>query len=66
MIGITKYTDIKNTKNLKYPSIPSSISPVPHSYDLPIPSLPEQSSYEEGRQRTRDPNESFPDEDTEK
>jgi hypothetical protein len=47
MTGITKYKNIKNRRNLKYPSVSSSISPVPHSDDLPIPSLPEQSSYEE-------------------
>jgi hypothetical protein len=65
MIGITKYKNIKKRRNLKYPSIPSSISPVPHSDDRPIPSLPEQSSHEEERQQKSDPNESFSD-DTEK
>jgi hypothetical protein len=42
------------------------MAPVPHSDDLLIPNAPEPSSYEEERERTSDPNESFPDEDTEK
>jgi hypothetical protein len=63
MIYTTKYKNIKNRRNLKYPSIPSSISPVSHSDDQAIPSPPEQPSYEEERKRTNDPNESFSDED---
>jgi len=65
MIDIRNYKNIKNRRNLKYPSIPSSFAPVPHSDDLPIPYALEPSSYEEERGRTRDPNESFSDEDTE-
>jgi hypothetical protein len=64
MIDI-KYKNIKNRRNLKYPSIPSSIAPVPHIDDLPIPYALEPSSYEEERERTIDPNESLSDEDTE-
>jgi hypothetical protein len=46
MIDITKYKNIKNRRNLKYPSIPSSMAPLPHSDDLPIPNPPEDTSYE--------------------
>jgi hypothetical protein len=66
MIDITKYKNIKNKRNLKYPSIPASISPLPRSDDKSTPSPPEQSSYKEERERTCDPNESIFDEDTEK
>jgi hypothetical protein len=65
MIVITKYKNIKNRRNLKYPSTPSSMAPVPHSDDLPIPNSPEHSSYEEERDRTSDPNESLSDEEIE-
>jgi hypothetical protein len=65
MIDI-KYKNIKNRRNLKYSCVPSSMAPVPHSDDLPIPNPPEHSSYEEERARTSDPNESFSNEDTEK
>jgi hypothetical protein len=60
MIDIKKY---KNRRHLKYPSLPLYISPVPHSDNLSLPSPPEESSYEEERKRTSDPNESFSDED---
>jgi hypothetical protein len=60
-----KYNNIKNRRNLKYPSIPSYIAPVPHSDDLLIPYTLEPSSYEEERERTSDCNQSFSDEDTE-
>jgi hypothetical protein len=59
MIDITKYKNIKNSRNLKYPSIPSSMAPIPHSDDVPIPNPPEHPSYEEERDRTSDPNESL-------
>jgi len=64
MIDI-KYKNIKNRSKLKYPSLPSSIAPVPYSDDLPIPCALEPSSYEEERERTSDTNEGFSDEDTE-
>ena len=60
MIDIKKY---KDRRHLKYPSLPVYISPVPHSDNLSLPSPPEESSYEEERKRTSDPNESFSDED---
>lgn len=65
MIDLRKYNNIKNRRNLKYLSIPSSIAPVPHSDDLPIPCLLEHSSYEKERERRGDPSENFSDEDTE-
>ena len=37
MVDITHYKSIKNRKSIKYPSIPSSIAPVPHDNDMPIP-----------------------------
>jgi hypothetical protein len=61
MIDKTKYKNIKNRINLKYPSIPSYMAPVPNSDDLPIPNPPEHSSYQEERKRTSDPNDSFSD-----
>jgi hypothetical protein len=64
MINI-KYKSIKNRRNLKYPSLPSSMAPVPHSDDLPISNPPKHSSYEEERDRTSDPTENLSDEDTE-
>jgi hypothetical protein len=41
MIAITKYKNIKNRRNYKYSSMPSSMAPVPHSDDVPIPIPPE-------------------------
>lgn len=65
VIDLRQYNNIKNRRNLKYPSIPSSIAAVLHSDDVPIPCLLEHSSYEKEREKTGDPDESFSDEDTE-
>ncbi|MEL7005850.1 MAG: hypothetical protein AAFN93_24440 [Bacteroidota bacterium] len=40
MIDISKYRKAKGRKSLPYPSIPSSIAPVPHGDTLPVPQLP--------------------------
>ncbi|KAI6657169.1 hypothetical protein LOD99_15955 [Oopsacas minuta] len=37
MINIAKYRKVKGRRALTYPSIPSSIAPVPHSETLPVP-----------------------------
>ena len=40
MINITKYRKVMGRRALTYPSIPSSIAPVPHSETLPVPNPP--------------------------
>ena len=40
MVNISKYQKTKDTKKIVYPSIPSSIAPVNHSPELPIPQSP--------------------------
>lgn len=47
MVDITHYKSTKNRKHVQYPSIPSSIAPVPHSEELPIPLPPVNSSTED-------------------
>ncbi|KAJ4432901.1 hypothetical protein ANN_15157, partial [Periplaneta americana] len=47
IVDISKYKSVKNRRNLDYPSIPSSIAPVPHSNDLPVPKPPDQYSIDE-------------------
>lgn len=59
MVDITHYKSTKNRKNIPYPSIPSSIAPVPHSEELPIPSPPKQSSEEEVKTSSEDSENSF-------
>ena len=44
MIDISKYRKVKGRKSLPYPSLPSSIAPVPHYDTLPIPRPPENVS----------------------
>lgn len=41
-VDITKYRKAKGRLALNYPSMPSSIAPVPHSHDLPVPLPPAQ------------------------
>lgn len=40
MIDISSYKTGKDRRNVVYPNIPSSIAPVPHTEDLPIPRPP--------------------------
>ena len=40
MVNISKYKKTKNRKKIVYPSIPSSIVPVNHGPELPIPQPP--------------------------
>ena len=40
MADISKYKKTKHRKKIVYPSIPSSIAPVNHDPELPIPQLP--------------------------
>ena len=40
MINISKYRKVKGRKAMMYPSIPSSIAPVPHSDALPVSNPP--------------------------
>jgi len=40
MVDVPHYTKSKDKKSIVYPSIPSSISPVPHCEDSPIPKPP--------------------------
>jgi len=56
MVDVPHYTKSKDKKSIVYPSIPSSISPVPHCEDSPIPKPPmleslssASASEEEGR-----------------
>ena len=43
MVDISKYKKPKDKLTLDYPSVPSSIAPVPHNDDLPVP-IPPQSA----------------------
>ena len=55
MVDVSHYRKSKGKKSIVYPSIPSSIAPVPHCEDLPIPkprmleSLSSASASEEGK-----------------
>ena len=40
MVDVSQYRKSKDKKSIVYPSIPSSISPVPHCEDSPIPKPP--------------------------
>ncbi|KAI6646990.1 hypothetical protein LOD99_8989 [Oopsacas minuta] len=40
MVNIAKYRKVKGRRALTYPSIPSSIAPIPHSETLPVPKPP--------------------------
>jgi len=40
MVDVSHYRKSKDKKSIVYPSIPSSIAPVPHCKDLPIPKPP--------------------------
>ena len=40
MVDVSHYRKIKDKRSIVYPSIPSSIAPVPHCEDLPIPEPP--------------------------
>ena len=40
MVDISRFRKTKNRHDIAYPSIPSSIAPVPHSSELPLPKLP--------------------------
>ena len=40
MVDISKYKKTKDRKKIVYPSIPSSIAPLNHAPELPIPQLP--------------------------
>ena len=40
MVDISKYKKTKNSKKIVYPNIPSSIAPVNHGPELPIPQPP--------------------------
>lgn len=44
MVDITNFKRTKNRSHIIYPDISSSIAPVPHSSDLPIP-VPESKSF---------------------
>lgn len=44
MIDISKYRKVKGRKSLSYPSLPSSIAPVPHDDTLLVPRPPENVS----------------------
>ena len=48
MVDISKYRKTSDKKSVVYPSIPSSIAPVPHSDDLPIPFPPAGEAMDEG------------------
>ena len=37
MVDISRFRKTKNRHDIAYPSIPSSIAPVPHNSDLPVP-----------------------------
>jgi hypothetical protein len=39
MVNVTGYNK-KNEKGIKYPNLLSAIRPVPHGFDLPVPSPP--------------------------
>ena len=41
MVDISKYKKPKDRLTLVHPRIPSSIEPVPHSDELPVPSPPQ-------------------------
>ena len=47
MVDNTHYKSTKNRTNVPYPTIPSSIDPVPHCEELPIPSPPKHSISED-------------------
>lgn len=66
IVDISKYKSVKNRRNLDYPSIPSSIAPVPHSNDLPVPKPPDQYSTDEESAIKSDSDETFLSEDEEK
>ena len=40
MVDVSQYRKSKDKGSIVYPSIPSSITPVPHCEDLPIPEPP--------------------------
>ena len=40
MVDVSHYRKSKDKKSIVYPSIPSSIAPVPHCEDVPIPEPP--------------------------
>ena len=40
MVDVSHYRKSKDKRSIVYPSIPSSIAPVPHCEDLPIPEPP--------------------------
>ena len=40
MVDISRFRKTKNRHDIAYPSIPSSIAPVPHSSELPLPKPP--------------------------
>ena len=37
MVDISRFRKTKNRHDIAYPSIPSSIAPVPHNSELPVP-----------------------------
>ena len=40
LVDVSKAKSVKGRKNIEYPCLPSSIAPVPHSNELPIPIPP--------------------------
>ena len=45
MINISKYCKVSGRRAMSYPSISSSIAPVPYSETLPVPNLPSNVSF---------------------
>ena len=45
MINISKYRKVSGRRAMSYPSVLSSISPVPYSETLPVPNLPTNVSF---------------------
>ena len=47
MVDISRFRRTKNRRDIVYPSIPSSIAPVPHSSELPLPKPPSKKAPED-------------------
>ncbi len=54
MVDPSKRRSGKNAPAVFYPDIPSSIAPVPHSADLPVPAPPERSQLSEESSKSKD------------
>ncbi len=54
MVDPSKRRSGKNAPAVFYPDIPSSIAPVPHSADLPVPAPPERSQLSEENSKSED------------